>query len=133
MQLGPCGKRPKRNGWFKVLIICVAIMAAAGFFQGNVIVFGALFWPFGCLDQPTFELVLKLSYLLLAPTMIGTGLIIWLDSLAQAWRQRDFVSVAAATWNTYAMYHNVSDAASNLPRSLLSRRYLSSLNQNAGA
>ena len=104
-----------QGGWFKLVIICVAIMAAAGFFQVNVIVFSVLFLAVGWLDQPTFILALKMSYLLLAPTIIGTGLIIWLDSIATAMRERDFLSIGVATWNTYAMYHNVSDAMSTMP------------------
>lgn len=104
------------GGWFKLVVICAAIMSACGFFQLNLIVLGfAAVWA-DFLEPKYLELVLKIGYLFLVPTVIGTGLIIWLDSLAQAWRQRDILSGGVAAWNTYAMYSNVRDAMEHTPQ-----------------
>ena len=101
----------------RVLFVCVVIMAMGGFFQVNIIAFtflGVIFFP-EIVDQAMAELVFKASYVLLAPTIIGTGIIITLDGYAQTWRKPSALGIGASAWNTYAMYHNVSDAARHLP------------------
>ena len=52
----------------------------------------------------------SLGYLIIIPGILFSGLMIWLDSLVQAWRRRDLPSMGVAAWNTYAQIHNTYSA-----------------------
>lgn len=104
------------GGWQHWLAWMGFIMAGAGFSWCWLLVLsiGAYhfsLWGFG-LKQ--LQQCLSLGYLILAPTIVFSGLFVWLDSLAQAWRERSITSVAAAGWNTYAQISNTISVVQNL-------------------
>jgi hypothetical protein len=62
------------------------------------------------LDREWIQIFSALSYVILVPGFLMSGLVIMLDSWAQAYRQRTFLSGGMAVWNTYAMIHNTYSA-----------------------
>ncbi len=56
-----------------------------------------------------------LTYVLVATSIIPTGLIIWYNSAVRFWNRRTFGSGMTAAYNTYAQIRNTVNAARNLP------------------
>jgi hypothetical protein len=61
---------------------------------------------------------LSLGYLIIIPGILFSGLMIWIDSLVQAWRRRDLPSMGIAAWNTYAQIHNTYSAMRGIPEAV---------------
>lgn len=61
-----------------------------------------------------WEAVTNLWYLMVIFPILGSGLAIWAHSLRLAYQQRDFTSLAAAGWNTYAQVSNTISAFDNV-------------------
>lgn len=59
-----------------------------------------------------------LGYLIIIPGVLFSGLMIWIDSLVQAWSRRDLPSMGAAAWNTFAQAHNTYSAMEGIPEAL---------------
>jgi len=59
-----------------------------------------------------------LGYLIIIPGMLFSGLMIWVDSLVQAWKRRDLASIGVAGWNTFAQIHNTYGAMRGVPEAL---------------
>lgn len=59
-----------------------------------------------------------LGYLIIMPGVLFSGLMIWIDSLVQAWRRRDLASMSRAAWNTFAQVHNTYSAIRGTPEAL---------------
>ena len=57
----------------------------------------------------------SLGYIVLIPGILFSGLAIWIQSLVQAWRERDLPSMGAAAWNTFAQIHNMASAMRGMP------------------
>ncbi len=60
------------------------------------------------------EWVFNLWYIAVIFPVLGTGFIIWAYSLREAYRQRDFASIATSGWNTFAQIHNSISAIENV-------------------
>lgn len=116
------------GGWQRFMTWMGAIMSASGFTWCYLIVLllgayhgqGAFLKP----EQPpilTIEHVkgsFALGYLIIIPGVLFSGLMIWVDSLVQAWRRRDLPSMASAAWNTFAQVHNTYRAIKDVPDAL---------------
>lgn len=105
------------GGWNRLLVWMVALMSGIGFSWCFliVIVFGLHHWYPHLMDTSGVKAALSLGYLLLVSGLLCAGFVIWLDSLAQAWRERDAPSIGAAAWNTYAQLHNTYEAIDGIP------------------
>jgi hypothetical protein len=99
--------------WAQLMCWCGAIMAASGFSWCYVILVLYGVEQFGYIDKEAMVIGLKLGYLVLAPSILGTGLFITIDSWLKAYRDRSFLSVGTAAWNTYAQISNTIDAFQN--------------------
>ena len=60
----------------------------------------------------------SLGYLIILPGILFSGLMIWVDSLVQAWRRRDATSIGIAAWNTFAQVHNTYSAIQGVPQAM---------------
>jgi len=60
----------------------------------------------------------SLGYIIIIPGLLFSGLMIWVDSLVQAWRRRDLPSMGVAAWNTYAQIHNTYSAMRGVPEAI---------------
>ena len=58
--------------------------------------------------------IFSLWYVAVIFPVLGSGLAIWAHSLREAYRRRDFASMATAGWNTFAQISNTISAANNL-------------------
>lgn len=56
------------------------------------------------------EAVFNLWYIAVVFPVLGSGFVIWVYSIREAYRNRDFTSIAAAGWNSYAQVSNMIDA-----------------------
>ena len=58
--------------------------------------------------------IMNLWYVVVIFPILGSGLAIWAHSLQIAYQRRDFGSIAAAGWNSFAQIHNTVSAVENL-------------------
>jgi hypothetical protein len=103
------------GGWSRVMTWCGVVMAACGFTWVFLTIFAMVGVSTGHLSVEQADLMFKLGYLIIILPILGSGLAIWVDSVAQAVRERSFGSIARAGWNTYAQVHNTWQAASQAP------------------
>jgi hypothetical protein len=101
------------GGWPRFMCWCGAGMAACGFTWCYMLLalFGAN--QLGYIDEPTMILGCKMGYLVLAPSIVGIGIFITVDSWVKAYRDRSFASIGTAAWNTYAQISNTVDMVQN--------------------
>lgn len=98
------------GGFTRFMTWMGAIMAAVGFSWCYLIVLALGAQSLGYLDAKGMKLALELGYIILAPLVLFSGFFIWIDSVVQAWRQRDMASIGTAAWNTFAQAHNTYSA-----------------------
>jgi hypothetical protein len=113
------------GGWHRFLVWCGAIMSASGFTWCYLIllVLGGYYAQASFLEPgeapyltpEAVNAALSLGYLIIVPGVLFTGIVIWIDSLVQAWRNRTFGNIAGAAWNTFANVHNVYSAMRGMP------------------
>lgn len=112
------------GGWQRFMTWMGAIMSASGFTWCYLILLLLL----GYYVQPTpgpgetpylsIEAVqagLSLGYLIIMPAILFSGVMIWIDSLVKAWRNRSAGNIAVAGWNTFAQIHNTYSAMKGMP------------------
>ncbi len=113
------------GGWHRFLTWMGAVMSASGFTWCYLIVLllgtyyiqpallkeGQEPW----LDKDAVLAGFQLGYLIIIPGVLFSGLMIWIDSLMEAWRRRDWKSVGVAGWNTFAQVHNTYRAMKDVP------------------
>lgn len=108
----------------RILLWCGAIQAGIGF--SMPILLGLAFVVTTSLtsgEQPMLtqeeaqlfmEGIFSLWYLLIILPLLSTGFIIWVHSVREAIKHRDFASIAVAGWNTYANVSNFANASSGI-------------------
>ena len=64
--------------------------------------------------QRVLEAIFSLWYIAGIFPILGSGLAIWAHSVRTAYERRDFTSIVAAGWNTFAQIHNTIDAFQNI-------------------
>lgn len=106
------------GGFTRFMVWMGAIMAACGF-SWCLLIFlvlgGQALFP----EYITTEIArvsFSLGYLIIVPAILFSGLMIWIDSLVQAWRQRDLPSMGVAAWNTFAQAYNTYEAIQGIPQ-----------------
>ena len=112
------------GGWQRFMNWMGAIMSASGFTWCYLFLLVLLAYHFQpsylkpgqapIITGNTVSAAISLGYLILLPGFLFSGLMIWLDSLVNAWRQRDLPSIGRAAWNTYAQIHNTYSAYSGV-------------------
>lgn len=118
------------GGWQRFLGWMGAIMSASGFTWCYMVVllFGAYYaqpsfveegTPYP-IDAEALQAGFALGYLIIIPGVLFSGLMIWIDSLVQAWRRKDLASMGIAGWNTFAQIHNTYSAMRGVPEALSS-------------
>ncbi len=118
--------------WMRFMMWCGAIMAVCGFFVVYVSILTMIMHDlhlFEVLAMALFKVemtaetaemltqnIFDLAYLIVIFPVIGTGMCIWLNSLAVAYIRRDWASVGIAGYNTYAQIRNTVNAVRYVPR-----------------
>jgi hypothetical protein len=114
------------GGWQKILTWMGAIMSASGFtwcylivllLGGHYVEEAYFLLPNEqpLLDAEAIEAGFSLGYLIIIPGVLFSGLMIWINSLVEAWRRRDLPSMGIAGWNTFAQIHNTYSAMKGMP------------------
>jgi hypothetical protein len=105
------------GGFMRVLAWCGAIQAAVGFSSVLILVGVFTSYATGFLPKEYAEAAVSLWYLLIIVPALGTGLVITVHSLIEAWRERNMAAIGTAAWNLFATGTNFYSAASNVPDS----------------
>jgi hypothetical protein len=108
---GRCWAETKAvGGWRHFMAWMGAIMAASGFTWCIMLplVLGAN--QLGFLNAEATKVTFELGYILIVPGILFSGLMITLDSWAQAFRQGGVLNYGVAAYNTYAQIHNTLSA-----------------------
>lgn len=113
------------GGWFnKTVLWSAVIQSGVGFSMPILIVLAygsSVFLTSGA--EPTLspeqakemmQSIFSLWYVAVIFPILGSGLAIWAHSLREAYRRRDFASIATAGWNSFAQIHNTVSAVNNL-------------------
>src|SRR5271157_3367524 len=110
------------GGWARLLVWAAAVMGTCGFVWCNIIVVGYVcsthigILPLKYqLTDPYLALLWEMGYALVIFPILGSGLAITADSIKQAYKNRDGLSIGVAAYNTFAMAHNTFEAARFLP------------------
>ncbi|MDE1819837.1 MAG: hypothetical protein KGJ23_07130 [Euryarchaeota archaeon] len=77
-------------------------LAFAGMSYVMMIVLGFAALQLGFLDGASFSLILAFDFLVFGAMIIGFGLVVTAQSVAVAYRQRSFGTVAISIWNVFA-------------------------------
>jgi hypothetical protein len=103
------------GGWTRFMTWCGLVMAACGWTWCYLVVFAFIGAAAGKLTPEDVDLMLKMGYLVIILPVVGSGFAITGHSLAQAYRERSFGSIARAGWNTYAQARNTYGAVRQAP------------------
>lgn len=106
----------KLGGFMRVLVWCAAIQSAVGFSSILIVMLAFGAYAGGYLDQAHFQGAMSLWYLLVIFPALGSGLIITIHSLLQAWRTRRIADIGVAAWNTFAQGYNMYSAMKDVPQ-----------------
>ncbi len=110
------------GGWVRLVTWAAAVMGTCGFVWCNVLALGYLasthigILPVKYqLNDTYLGLLWNIGYALVIFPILGSGLAIWIDSVKQAYRNRDALSIGVAGYNTFAMAYDTYEAAKFLP------------------
>jgi len=121
-----CGKAwvytKERGGIAHFLNWMGAIMSACGFTWCYLIpiVFGCQ-WA-GWIEPTYATAALELGYVVIVPAMLGSGLVITIDSWAHFVRRPGLMNGGIAAYNTFAQVRNTMNAINTLPRAISNLR-----------
>lgn len=103
------------GGTVRLLTWCGLVMSACGFTWCYLLVVAMGAELAGYLTPAETDLAIKAGYLVLILPILGSGLAIWAESVASAWRERSLGSIARAAWNTHAQASNTWSAVRDAP------------------
>ncbi len=113
------------GGWFnKTVLWSAVIQSGVGFSMPILLVLAyasSVFLTSGAEPMLTpeeakemMQAIFSLWYVAVIFPILGSGLAIWAHSLREAYRRRDFASIATAGWNSFAQIHNTVSAVNNI-------------------
>ena len=98
------------GGWVRLLTWCGAVQAAVGFSSVAGALIGAVAMHLGYLPPLAAAQAMDLWYLLIIVPVLGSGLILMIESWIHVCRERTLSNMTEAAWNTYAQIHNTYGA-----------------------
>lgn len=106
------------GGFYRLLAYSAATMSVCGFMWIYFILLGSLAFALGKLGANYLEMLFSLGYLVIILPLLGSGMVIWVHSLAVAYRERNFTNMGIATWNTFSQIYNTYSAVKTVPTAL---------------
>lgn len=110
------------GGWFRAVTWAAAVQGSFGFIWCNLLVVGFLFSDHVgllpakyILHDKQLELLWNIGYVIVIFPLLGSGLMIWLDSVKRAIKTKRGWDIGVAAYNTFAMAHNSYEAVKFLP------------------
>ncbi|HYK93698.1 MAG TPA: hypothetical protein VEY07_06615 [Thermoplasmata archaeon] len=86
-------------------------LAFAGMAYATTIILAWVAWQIGFLAIWDFLYLVSFDFLVFGAMIIGFGLVVTVQSITIAYRQRNFGSIAIATWNTFAEVWDIATYA----------------------
>ena len=99
--------------WEKAIAVSALIQSVIGFSMPMVAIISFIGYVTKYLNMNEIHLVMDLFWLSVIVPIIGSGLIITIQSVRDAIKYRSFGSIATAAWNVGAMINNIVDMFSN--------------------
>lgn len=103
------------GGFSRIVVWSAAVMSMCGFTSVYVVVLGLGCLGLGVFDQAQFGAAMDLSYLLIVPPIIGSGVVLTIHSYMVWYRERGILNLGVAGWNTFAQVHNTMSAIRTMP------------------
>lgn len=103
---------------------CGAIMSACGFTNVYAVIIGLIASSISTCDngvcstlisQKQFDNLLSLQYLLIVFPVIGSGIVITIQSWKIFWERKNLLNGSIAAWDTFATVYNISNAIRYVP------------------
>jgi hypothetical protein len=117
--VGPVWRQRHTADWLSWgLIWSAAIQATIGFSMPILVGEVAILHVLGLIGPAVIKATFSLWYLGVIVPVIGTGLIITVHSIVTAWRERNFVNIATAGYNTAATASNLAQMPSGIGSAL---------------
>lgn len=108
--------RLARESWFAwILNWATIIMAGCGFTWCYTIALIGGAYAIGKLDHTQVDLGMKLGYVLIVPSLIGSGFVITIHSWIAFIKRPSLGGGLTTAWNTYAQYSNTVNAVRFFP------------------
>ena len=98
------------GGWIRVLAWAGGIQSVGGFTIVIALLLSSLVSVFGWMPASAFEAIISLTYVLIIVPLLGSGIVITVESWIRAYRDRDWASIGISAWNTFAMASNTFQA-----------------------
>ena len=106
------------GGFIRIVVWAGAVQSACGFTICFAAVFGCIGYLFGYLSKGSIDLLFDLTYLLVIVPVLGSGLIITIQSWLLFARDRSLLRLGVGSYNTFATTYNASRAISGVPKVL---------------
>lgn len=110
--IAPWWANRNRLPWMPRWLVKSAYIQSAVGFSSLLVIAGLIgthmLWP--GMPAEAVKFTTALWYTIVIVPVLGSGLVITIWSVADAWKERDFLSVASAAYNVAAMAHNTADA-----------------------
>jgi len=103
------------GGWPRFMAWMGAAMSALGFTWCYLVIATVVVIILNWLTPEEAEVMLNLGYILVIPGVLFSGLMITLDSWANAYRRRTVASAGVAGYNTFAQIYNTYQAIQYIP------------------
>lgn len=103
------------GGFAYVLVWAGAVMSACGFTYVYLALFAFGFRFAGQLTDEALQALLSLGYLAIILPILGSGLVIWIESVRRAWHTKRLGDMVVGGWNTYAQFGNMGRAFRDIP------------------
>ena len=101
------------GGWVRVLAWAGAIQSAVGFTYVYAVVVAYIAASTGYLPASMVGVLLNLMYVMLVVPMLGSAIIITIQSWINAARERSLMNLGVAGWNTFATAYNAYNAVNS--------------------
>lgn len=103
------------GGWTRAVNVSALIMAACGWSWVILTIETIIIVLTGRLEPGEAQAMFNLGWLFLAIPIIGSGFVLWANSLVRAFKTRKVGDIMVGGWNTFAQFHNVYSVAKNAP------------------
>ncbi len=104
------------GGFPRLLAWCGAIMSASGFTWCYLVIVSLVAQKW--IPAKYAEAIFRIGYLTIIIPVIGTGIVITVQSWMTFWRNRTLLNGGVAAWNTFADVYNIYTACRAIPESL---------------
>ena len=98
------------GGFIRLVVWAGAIQSAVGFTYCYSIVLGALLYITGIFPKEVFTFMMSFVYIAIIVPLIGSAIIITIESWIVFFREKSLVNGGITVWNTFATIHDTYHA-----------------------